>query len=71
MVNDSCWLAKCETRDLADLNGSFEPMLVNKHQACFGSVDKKILALDARGMTTRDIAVSLKRVSLDQSSIGA
>ena len=45
-----------------DRNGSFEPMLVKKHQTRFGSVDKKILALYARGMTTRDIAASLKEM---------
>lgn len=38
-----------------DRNGTFEPQLVKKRQTRFTGFDEKILALYARGMTTRDI----------------
>ncbi len=38
-----------------DRNGTFEPKLVGKHQRRLPGFDEKILALYAKGMTTRDI----------------
>jgi len=38
-----------------DRNGTFEPQLVGKHQRRLSGFDEKILALYAKGMTTRDI----------------
>ena len=38
-----------------DRNGSFEPQLIGKHQRRLPGFDEKILALYAKGMTTRDI----------------
>ncbi|MEX1223319.1 MAG: IS256 family transposase [Pirellulales bacterium] len=38
-----------------DRNGSFEPQLIEKHQRRVPGFDEKILALYAKGMTTRDI----------------
>lgn len=38
-----------------DRNGSFEPKLIGKHQRRLAGFDEKILALYAKGMTTRDI----------------
>jgi transposase-like protein len=38
-----------------DRDGSFEPMLVKKHQSGFTSMDEKILWLYAQGMSTREI----------------
>ena len=38
-----------------DRNGTFEPELVGKHQRRLAGFDEKILALYAKGMTTRDI----------------
>ena len=38
-----------------DRNGSFEPQLIAKHQRRLSGFDEKILALYAKGMTTRDI----------------
>ena len=38
-----------------DRNGTFEPQLVPKHQRRMPGFDEKILALYAKGMTTRDI----------------
>ena len=38
-----------------DRDGSFEPQLIGKHQRRLPGFDEKILALYAKGMTTRDI----------------
>jgi transposase-like protein len=38
-----------------DRNGTFEPKLIGKHQRRVPGFDEKILALYAKGMTTRDI----------------
>ena len=38
-----------------DRDGTFEPQLVGKHQRRLAGFDEKILALYAKGMTTRDI----------------
>jgi putative transposase len=38
-----------------DRNGTFEPQLIAKHQRRLPGFDEKILALYAKGMTTRDI----------------
>src|SRR5438128_5733640 len=38
-----------------DRNGTFEPQLIAKHQRRLSGFDEKILALYAKGMTTRDI----------------
>jgi putative transposase len=38
-----------------DRHGTFEPQLIGKHQRRVPGFDEKILALYAKGMTTRDI----------------
>jgi len=38
-----------------DRNGTFEPKIIGKHQRRIPDFDEKILALYAKGMTTRDI----------------
>src|SRR5581483_9919836 len=38
-----------------DRNGSFEPQLIGKYQRRLSGFDDKILALYAKGLTTRDI----------------
>ena len=38
-----------------DRNGTFEPLLIPKHQRRVPGFDEKIMALYAKGMTTRDI----------------
>jgi putative transposase len=38
-----------------DRDGTFEPLLIPEHQRRMPGFDEKILALDAKGMTTRDI----------------
>ena len=43
-----------------DRDGSFEPLLIPKHERRFTGFDDKILALYARGMTMRDIQAMLK-----------
>lgn len=45
-----------------DRNATFEPTLVKKGQRRFTSMDDKILALYARGMTTRDIVDAFKEM---------
>ena len=45
-----------------DRQGSFEPQLVKKGQTRFEGFDDKILALYARGMTTRDIQAQLQEL---------
>jgi transposase-like protein len=45
-----------------DRNGTFEPQLVAKHQRRLAGFDEKILALYAKGMTTRDIQEIVKEL---------
>ena len=44
-----------DTRTPRDRDGTFEPQLIEKHQRRVPGFDEKILALYAKGMTTRDI----------------
>jgi transposase-like protein len=51
---------RCESGDLTiatprDRDSTFEPQLIGKHQRRVPGFDEKILALYAKGMTTRDI----------------
>jgi putative transposase len=50
---------QAEMRIPRDRNGAFEPQLIQKGQTRFNGFDDKILALYARGMTTRDIQAQL------------
>lgn len=43
-----------------DRDGEFEPQLIPKHQRRFDGFDDKIIAMYARGMTTRDIRDQLE-----------
>jgi putative transposase len=43
-----------------DRNSTFEPQLIGKHQRRLAGFDEKILALYAKGMTTRDIQEIVK-----------
>lgn len=45
-----------------DRNSSFEPILVPKHQRRIAGLDDKILALYARGNSTRDISAQLEEL---------
>lgn len=45
-----------------DREGSFEPQLIKKHQRRFDGFDDKIIAMYARGMTTRDIQANLEEL---------
>ncbi len=47
---------------LRDRKGSFEPQVVKKGQTRFTEFDDQILALFARGMTSRDIAAAFKEM---------
>jgi putative transposase len=50
-----------EVRVPRDRNGTFEPKIIGKHQTRFTGFDEMILALYARGMTTRDIEAQLRQ----------
>jgi len=45
-----------------DREGSFEPMLVGKHERRFTGFDDKIIAMYARGMTVREIQAHMKEM---------
>jgi len=45
-----------------DRDGEFEPQLIPKHQRRFDGFDDKIIAMYARGMTTRDIRDQLEEL---------
>jgi putative transposase len=45
-----------------DRHGTFEPQLVKKHQTRIAGLDAKIVALYARGMSTRDIEEHLEEL---------
>jgi putative transposase len=45
-----------------DRQGSFEPQIVGKHERRFSGFDDKIIAMDARGMTVRDIQAFLNEM---------
>jgi putative transposase len=45
-----------------DRQGTFEPVLVPKHQRRLSGLDDKILSLYARGMSTRDISLQLEEL---------
>jgi putative transposase len=51
-----------EIRTPRDREGSFEPRIVRKRQRRFEGFDEKILALYARGMSTRDIEAHLREI---------
>lgn len=55
-----------------DRDGSFEPVLIGKHERRFTGFDDKILALYSRGMSTNDIQEVLKElygVDVDSSLV--
>lgn len=45
-----------------DRNGEFDPILVPKHQRRLSGLDEKILAMYARGTSTRDISAQLEEL---------
>ena len=45
-----------------DRQGHFEPILVPKHQRRLAGLDEKILAMYARGLSTRDISAQLEEL---------
>jgi len=45
-----------------DRNSEFEPQLIGKHQRSFSGFDDKIIALYARGLSTREIQGHLKEI---------
>ncbi len=59
MLTDS---GKLELSIPRDRQGRFEPALIAKYQRRFPGFDQKIIALYARGMTTRDIQAHLREL---------
>jgi putative transposase len=55
-------LGDLSLRTPRDRNGTFEPQLIAKHQRRLTGFDEKILALYAKGMTTRDIQDIVKEL---------
>lgn len=55
-------LGPVETAVPRDREGTFEPQLVKKHQRSMAGFDGKILAMYARGMSTRDIQDHMQEV---------
>jgi putative transposase len=55
-------LGELDLQTPRDRNGSFEPQLIAKHQRRVAGFDEKILALYAKGMTTRDIQEIVKEL---------
>ena len=55
-------LGELTARHPRDRNGTFEPQLIAKHQRRLPGFDEKILALYAKGMTTRDIQEIVKEL---------
>ena len=53
-----------------DRNGSFEPQLIRKGQTRMTQFDEQILALYARGMSTRDIVATFKEMYDAEVSAG-
>lgn len=53
-----------------DRDASFEPAIVPKHQRNFERFDEKILALYAKGMSTRDIQLTLEQLYQVEVSTG-
>lgn len=51
-----------ELRTPRDRDGTFEPQLVRKNQTRITGMDSQILALYAKGMTTREIAAAFKEM---------
>jgi putative transposase len=51
-----------QLRTPRDRHGTFEPQLIAKHQRRLAGFDEKILALYAKGMTTRDIQEIVKEL---------
>jgi putative transposase len=57
-----------------DRDGSFEPVIVRKHQRRLGGVDDMVLSLSAKGLTTGEISAHLAEVygtSVSKDTISA
>jgi len=55
-------LGKVETFIPRDREGTFEPRLIEKHERSIKGFDQKILAMYARGMSTRDIQAHIQEI---------
>ena len=55
-------LGKVPIRVPRDREGSFEPQVVKKHQTDVSSIESKVLAMYARGMSQRDISSTIEDI---------
>lgn len=55
-------LGEMELEVPRDRNGEFEPIIVKKYQTTLNELDKKVIAMYAKGMTTRDIKAQLEEI---------
>jgi putative transposase len=55
-------MGKLPLKMLRDRDGSFGPQLIGKYQRRLAGLDEKILALYAKGLTTRDIQDIVKEL---------
>ena len=55
-------LGEVEIKVPRDRNGAFEPKLIGKYSRNADGMEEKILALDASGMSQRDIAEQIKEM---------
>jgi putative transposase len=53
-----------------DRNGSFEPQILPNHERRFTGFDDKIISMNARGMSTRDIQAHLQEIYGVEASPG-
>ncbi len=57
-----------------DRDGSFDPLLIEKHQTDLAGIDEKVIAMYAKGMSTRDIQDYIQEIyglALSPSAISA
>lgn len=55
-------LGEVEAAIPRDREGTFEPRLIGKHERSLKGFDQKILAMYARGMSTRDIQAHIEEI---------
>lgn len=57
-----CDDGEIELKTPRDSENTFEPQLIKKHQTRITQMDNQILSLNAKGMTTREIAATFKEM---------
>ena len=55
-------MVRNNTRHRADRNGEFEPEIIKKHETAVNGLEEQIIAMYAKGMSTRDIEDHMKDI---------